>query len=293
MIRTGLVLAGAFALSACGNGANPVTGGDVEEPGAGTGGLAGTATFTGEVNAVTYDPDTDTLTINNLPFDGSDSGAESDSYVNTGVTAIDGFGVYESVQTAESGQRQYYAVFRESDSGELSALAVGTGDYQSFGFGGSALSRSRDSINMPTSGEAIYTGEYGGLRILNAGLGENDVQLVSGNAVMDIDFGDFDVTGAVEGRIVNRTYFDRNGNRIGTLPTVILATAEIGEDGTLNESTAGTLDSEGDALQTGTWSGLFGGANGEELAGVLTITGPEVEDSDFDVQETGVFTAAD
>lgn len=291
MTRIGLFLACAGALAACSSsGTNPLTGpGDEPDPGTGTGGLAGTAVFAGEVNSLSYNAANDTLVINNLPFDGEDG-----VYTNTGIASVQGFGVYESGQTTEDGQRKYFAVFRQSASGEVSAGAVGTGDYSGFGFGGAALARSTTAVSLPTTGEAVYTGRYGGIRILDdAAGGTGDVEFVEGRVTLDVDFADFDTTGAVEGFVTNRVYYDVNGARIGTLPTIFLSTASINEDGTIGPSTAGTVDSQGDELQSGTYEGLFGGATADEIAGVIIITGPETEGADIDVQETGVFTAVD
>lgn len=286
MFRRSAPLVCALVVASCGDGSNPVTGGT--EDGAPVGGLNGTSLVTGDVGSFTYDAETDQLVINNLPFDGPDG-----VYTNTGVAAVTGFNVYESTETDETGQRKFFAVFRQSDSGSVSAGAVGTGDYAAFGFGGGAISRSTNSVAVPNSGEAVYTGEYGGLRVVEGSAGENDINLVSGDATIDVDFADFDVTGAVEGRITNREFYDVNGNLIGTLPTIVLATGNINADGTIGQSSATTFDSNGDPLQTGTYDALFGGPNGSEIAGIIVITGPETEGADTEVQETGVFTVVD
>ena len=294
----------ALTLSACGggDGSNPVTGGsdsstddgtpdeedtsdgeDVTTPTTGD----NTTRTTGDLTGITYNAADNTITVDDLPFDGDGV------YVNTGVTAVAGFNVYASQRGDETGQRQYYAVYRKDTYVE--AGSVQTGDYFDFGFGGAQYKRSNDTVTLPIgTGEAVYTGRYGGTRVLSPGSGgSDDVQLVAGDARIIVDFLDFETIGAVEGEITNRTFYDVNGNLLGSLPVIVLLTAEIDSDGFIGSGEASTFDSDNEVLQSGSYDGVFAGPNGEQITGVIILEGDAFEDSIDDVREIGVFTVSD
>lgn len=240
----------------------------------------------GEVNNVVFDSATDTITINNLPFDGQ-------VYTNTGFAGVNGFGLYETVQVGDAGTRKFFALYREAPGAELQVIAVATGDFQDEGIGGFEVTRTAANVTLPTEGEALFTGPYGGIRVLNPAFGgDNDVQFTSGVANIAVDFGDFDVVGAVEGQINNRVYFDVNGNFLGTLPTIILSLSEIGPNGTVPGGTAQTLDAANEVLDSGTYEALF--ANETEIGGVVILDGPftQPNGTEIGVNERGVFTVS-
>lgn len=280
-----------FALAACGS-----TTDDAVDDGSSTNDQEVYIGETGDMNNLVYDSTNDQLIINNLPFDGVNG-----LYVNNGqgtvngTGPINGFGVYESQSVGETGQFQYYAVFRES--GNVRGGAAGTGDYASFGHGGAMIGRNAAPNSLPIGrGELIYTGLYAGIRIIdqNSPGGSADVQMTSGDATLLVDLLDFDVTGSIVGFINNRTYYDVNGNLLGTLPTINLNEGSvISTDGRFTGGTVTSYDSSGDPLQTGTFEGLFAGPNGEEIVGAIILTGPAVEGSAIESQETGIFIVVD
>ena len=226
---------------------------------------AATAAYTGDLNKLDYDADNDQVVINNLPFDGPDG-----VYDRVAArTEIDGFGVFRSQQTAETGQRTYYAVFRETDNG--AAAAVGTPNYVGFGFGGGAAIRNNSVTNVPTEGEYVYTGLYGGVRTFSD---RGGIELVEGDVLLEVDINDFDETGAVEGRVTNRVTYNINGVPLQPLPTIIFATTSItANTGVLEQGAASTTNSDGTARDSGTYEGLFVGPDGEEIVGTVNISG--------------------
>jgi hypothetical protein len=291
-----------FLLAACDG--NPL--------GTGTGGGGGDPeTSAGEVyaadlnedltmNSLQYDDEADELIINNIPFDGDSGPDQQARYERTGSLA-NGFGRYESIETAETGRRQYYAVFRQSVSGEAQVGAAGTNEYVDFGFGGATAQRTRASINLPSGNEYVYTGEYAAVRIYDErqpGAPSPGVEYITGSVELEVDIGDFDETGAIEGVIFDRVLYDVNGTVIGPLNDFItLSTAQIdAETRTILQSGASglALDVSRTQITSGDWAGVFAGPNGEEIAGIVVLEGRTGTDPNSGtVRETGVFLTTD
>ncbi|MGR3794031.1 hypothetical protein [Vannielia sp. SX4] len=314
-------------LSACGGGGegNPVTAGPGNETGTDSGSPANDSAVTtgtttrrvaGDLTGVTLNGD-NTLTIDDLPFDGPE-GTGAERYTYMGLAAVEATGApfaqYESGDaSAETNQRKYFAVY--GAGAYTTASAVGTGDYNGFGWGGAQYTRSGVSApDIARQGEAVYEGGYAGVRVSTFGGGENDVSFTTADATIEVDFLDFETTGAIEGAIGVRNVYDINGAFLGTLPAISLATAYSDEDGFIFDGAASSLDrtgsNAGDVFESGTWEGAFAGPNSEEIVGLIVITGPAREgqsdsggftqtglDDDtvdgFNAQETGVFIATD
>ena len=224
MTKHVLAVLAVSGLAACsgGNGTNPTTGG-------GTGGsssnCSGSTVCTGEVNRFVYDAGSDTLQINNLPFDLTGLYVREPKF-DRSVTRPGGVIDTYLGFINESGDEDYVALVRRSDSGDTEAAVIGTGGYLNFGYGGTVY-RANGSTNMPNSGEAVYEGGYAGVRVYDVGgLGYSD-----GYVRLRVDFEDFDVTRAVDGTISNRRAYDSDGNFLGDLPFLSIATAEL--DGNL------------------------------------------------------------
>lgn len=229
------------------------------------------ALYGGEVNSVEYDPDTGEVVINNLPLDGQ-SYHEFDR-------GLDGF---QAITNSEDALRRYYAVRRTTETGDVEVTAVGTGDYRDTGYGGYLIRRASDTANLPATGEAVYQGPYAGVRVLPGDQqGTRNATFSQGDATLEVDFGDFDVVGAVEGRIENRKVVGINGEDLGERPVIILGTGEIEGNGRFS----GAAFTEPDATE-GSYVGLFAGPDGEEAGGVVLI-------DDAGWLERGVFTAED
>lgn len=253
-----------LGLAACGDG-NPISGdgpGDGPDDGR-PGGPQVQAT--GEVTGLRFDADADQIVVEDLPFDGEDG-------VYTRVaetTALEDFGVYESRSGTEEGRRKYYAVFRETDSGAGSVAAIASPDYQDVGFGGTVATRN-GTTDMPTAGEYVYTGVYGGVRTPE---GRTGIELTEGDVLLEIDVADFDGSGAIEGRIGDRTRYRVDGTALGALPDVVFRTTSISEGGVIDAGDALTRNNDGTERDNGTYQGLFVGEDGEEIVGSVTLDG--------------------
>ena len=294
MVRAFFALLAGLRLTACGDG-NPFNGGTNTSQQ--TSEIFGTSIegFTDSLvmNGLTYndqgtaDPNDDTLFVNNLPFDNSDS--SGGGYTLT-RTLTNGFSVYESPQVGAPGENLYFAVFQRSNFAQVAA--VGTGDFLEAGFGGLTAQRLQDSsLPAPRATSYTFTGDYAAVRVTQLSGGRGDIEFITGDARMRVDILDFDGTGAVGGVINNRQLFDSFGNPLGTLNDFVsLATTDVNFDNaSINEGDA--FGQEGTVqLGTGRWSGIFAGPNGEEIAGIVVVDGilPSGEPVDS-VRELGAF----
>ncbi len=231
------------------------------------------------MNSVEYDAANDQLVINNLPFDGPDG--HYDRYGNH-----NGADFYASQQTATTGQIQHYAVYVKS--GDMAAFAAAGADWVDVGYGGANVRR--ESFAFPGGvGEYVYLGTYAGLRTYDGGTG---LDLVTGDARLLLDILDFDpqggIQGAITGRITNRDLAraDGSGNETwaaGELPDLILNTVSFNsDDGTFDGGTVTTAPdttatdpasggSEDNLPVDGSYSGMIGGASGENLGITMVI----------------------
>jgi hypothetical protein len=234
------------------------------------------------VNAMTYDAATGELVFNNLPFDSNKAATGENAYVpDAAVTAaLAGAGTAFQGYRNAGGPRaasEYFAVFRRSDSGFSEVGTVGSDRYLSFGFGGATAQRLEGAGALPADNDSyIFSGEYAAVRTVVDDTTGTRMEYVAGTSIIEVDIEDFDVLGAVEGLIVNRRFFDANGVALPDLTGadfITLATAEINFDTwTITSSTASTV-LDGEEQQTGSWSGLFAGPNGEEVAGIVVVEG--------------------
>jgi hypothetical protein len=279
MKRTAAVCALALGVVACGDG-NPFNSdGDppVVVPAVPvTTFLDGSSDLT--ANDIVFDAATDTLIINNIPFDDPQNIYER---VTTEAFVGSGFDAYQSAPAPGSAELQYFAIFRRSDSGQSQVATTTSAEYIGFGFGGGGAERLGVNPTLPRTGVYTYNGEYGAVRTVLNGVGSGDrVEYVTGNAQLAADFGDFDDIGAVNGIVSNRILYDDTGAQIGTVAGFIsLANGEIDFDnGTIQSSTAVELDGTGMQVATGNWQGLFAGPNGEEIAGVLFVDGASIRE---------------
>lgn len=238
----------------------------------------------GQASAVSYDPVTDTFSVDNLVFDGSGLYDRDDV-----VPTLNGFRVYENNNLTE--RRAYKALYLESASGLSRVAVVRTGSYQGFGFGGFVYARD-GTVTLPTTGQATYTGNYAGVRVFN---GIGGLQYTQGDALLEVDFEDFNNTRGVEGQITNREILDQDGNVIDTLPTLILSTGELTDAGeTTGEASSLRFDVDADEFvdfESGNYYAVIGGENAEEIVGVIVIEANDPDDAAIGIQETGGFIA--
>ncbi len=241
-------------------------------------------------NQFTYQPGAtpadDTIVVNNLPFD--NVSAEDGTYTPRALDVLLPNGqVFDNA--GAGADLSYLAVVQVSGTTGALIGVVGTDGYASFGYGGAFASRDSGGLPPDTSIAYRYTGTYNGVRVIRQ-VGEgaiadnNTIQLTTGNATILVDLRDLDVGGAVVGSITGRRLYDADGNDLGALSGIglaenITAPSILTADNSIAESGAQTNNGDGTVAQTGTYSGLFSGPNGEEIVGLLVIEG-DLPDSD-------------
>ncbi|MBL4927284.1 hypothetical protein [Fuscibacter oryzae] len=282
------MLVAAIGLTGCGG--NPFTG----NPDSGSGDNSGNAEYGTALNAaltmnsMAYDAGKDELVVNNIPFDGATAANGQAVYARQGGLGATGFGRYENV----AGDLNYYAVFRRSDSGAVEGGAFQTGDYVTPGTGGAAVRRT-GNVNLPSTGEYTFTGEYAAVRSFDASAtAPVGVQYITGSSNLSLDFGDFDGVGAVIGTITGRNLYAEDGSLIGPMNDYV--TFAAGEIDRANGKISGgtvvnrTVTTE---LGTGSWSAVIGGTNGTEIAGIIVFEGEGAGANGNTMRETGILIA--
>ncbi|MBT8411840.1 MAG: hypothetical protein KJP02_08595 [Octadecabacter sp.] len=270
-----------------------------------------------------YDADTDTFTVDNLAFDGEGPYTRGVAVSDLGPT--NAYAVYDAeivVPDFLNGEpipqiRPYRAIVGVSPNTvgtepRTSFAIVRTGGYRDYGFGGFVYER-QGGVVMPNSGQAVFEGDYAGIRIFNGPDGTSGgLEFTEADIRIQVDFDDpTDGQGGVDGNIYNRIAFDINGDPVllgndgeaGELPLPPIAFVLNGEIGNINESgelngdlISSYTDPDGNTsvYETGTYYGILAGdasdaADGGEIVGIIVI---ESEDPRFDgvtAQETGGF----
>ncbi|SDK14868.1 hypothetical protein [Aliiruegeria lutimaris] len=258
----------------------------------------------GYASDISYDPATDTFSVNNLGFDGANVYTRDNQ-----VAWLGPFAVYEATETFYDSMTgapisqiaDYKAIYGVSSSGQTNFAIVRTGGYIDYGFGGFVYARN-GSVTLPTTGQAAYSGDYAGLRDFS---GRDGIEYVTGDMEMSIDFEDFDSGDAVSGYVYNRRVYDTAGNDVTndilvamgngatSLPTLVFdigpgVTQDNGEiAGTLRSN---TFDANGVATkyEEGNYYAVLSGANAEEVVGVIVVDSNDPRYG-VDVRETGGF----
>lgn len=218
------------------------------------------------MNSVEYDEANQELVINNLPFDGP--AGRYDLLRNFG-----GGEVYESRQTATTGQIKHYAVFLRSD--EIEAAAAAGANWIGFGYGGANIVRDGSSFSLPSDGEYVYVGDYSAVRTFSDRSG---LELVSGDVRILLDVNDFDpvdgIQGAIVGTISNREITTTGGGSRQNLENVTLAVVSFTTtDGTFDDGSAATFLADGSADGSGSFDGFFAGTNSTDIGANVVMTG--------------------
>ena len=260
----------------------------------------------GTVSGVTYDSANDEFTVDGLPFDTNN--------VYTRGTAVSQLGSYSVYESDPAGEFHNRAIYGVSDSGATRFIVVRPTDYNSYGFRGFIYERD-GGVNLPTTGTAVYTGDYAGVRIYQ---GVRSLDYVTGDAEMVIDFEDFDDALGTTLRIRNRRLYDLNGNDVtseyldalmddntnGIRPTTTDGTGDALPDiapiirnngGDSNgEIVNGVytqlyqIDDTPTRLSDGEYYAIVAGENADEVVGVLVMTGTDPRHS-VPFEETGGF----
>jgi len=258
----------------------------------------------GLVTDVSYDAGTDTFTVDNIGFDGAN--------VYQRGAAVDSLGVYavfDANQTEADfltgnpvGQIvPYRAVVGTSvntvDAAPRTTFAlVRTGGYVSYGFGGYVYERA-GGVTLPTSGQATFAGEYGGVRTFAK---QSGLRFVTGDMTLAIDFDDFNANNAIRGRVENRVVFFEDGSvdsaannsDIGWI--IVEGTDTLTSNGEIVSEVFTTRTGDSGQLETyfeGTFNGIIAGdtlsaGDGGEIVGIINMIA-EDEDLEISIQETG------
>ena len=251
---------------------------------------------------VRYNARRDTFTVDNIAFDGENVYQRHD-----GLETLGGYKVFAGDEVTDdflTGEaidqivpyRAIYGVSRRrvGDSPRTQFAIVRTGGYFDFGFGGYVYERA-GGVVLPDSGQARFTGKYGGMQIQSGGGG---LAFVRGDMRLDIDFNDFNRNDGIKGRIFNRRLLTDDGDPITQLSDVFW----VIEEGTKTLTRNGEIKTEVFTLRRGsdgalerdfegTFSGIVAGdttaGSGGEVVGVIKM---EREDQNVEgvvVQETG------
>ncbi len=271
-------------------------------------------TGNGYAENITFDPATDTFSVDNLGFDGAnlyERGAP--------VASLGPYRVYEAsdiVNDPLTGrpipQFQHRLIAGTGTHTEFAI--VRTGAYAGYGFGGFVMRRD-GGVVLPTTGQAGYSGAYAGLQDFQ---GAGGLRYTTGDAFVAIDFEDFNDGDAVQGRIFNRQIFDMNGNNItaavigqinaefspepgdptiSELPTILFRVGPGVID--VNGEIRGFLDSslvdyrgDGAAVieyEAGEYYAIVAGPNSEEVVGIIVVESDYPGIDNLTVRETGGF----
>ncbi|SES31512.1 hypothetical protein SAMN04490244_11059 [Tranquillimonas rosea] len=260
----------------------------------------------GTATDVRYDSATDRFFVDGLAFDTANAYTRGEA-----VGSLGPFAVYENntplvdnFNGEPVGQFTHRAIYGVSTSGETEFAIVRTGAYAGYGFGGFVYER-ENGVDIPTSGQGSYAGDYAGLRDFD---GRSGLEYVQADAAMQIDFEDFNDGGGVRAEIFNRRIFDLAGrditadvvdglnaefdSNIGTLP-VIQFTISPGVQ-TANGELLGeayTVIGTPDGAETeseGQFYAVMSGEDAREITGIVVLEGPD-RFEDVTYRETGGF----
>ncbi|MGJ8625705.1 MAG: thymidylate synthase [Sulfitobacter sp.] len=295
MTRLWMGLALGISLSACGSGTAPFGGTTTQTDGSG-GGTAGAipAALAGTVDSFTYNPNSQTLSIQGVE---GDNNALNGAYRRRPGLDRVGYQAY-TAQDASNGRHSTVYV-RDIDGTRAAVVATGV-QYQNLYAGGaysntSYTPRVQPGSNEPDSGLVYYTGHYVGL--LNGPGSSEDltppnngespsvttVQAaeITGDMQMTADF----ATLNVDGIIYNRRLVDFADPATPTVPAALadiaLQGTTIAADGTF----LGVAEQQNQAR--GEYGGIFGGTGATAVAGIVHVE--DHIDNLTNEEEYGVF----
>jgi hypothetical protein len=259
----------------------------------------------GFAEGFTYNAADDTFTVDGLAFDGDNTYARDDV-----VGSLGPYAVYEADATVTDtfdgqliDQFNYRALYGVSTSGDTEFAIVRTGAYTGYGFGGFIYQRNT-GVTLPENGQAIYRGDYAGLRDFD---GTGGLQYTTGDMEIGIDFGDFNDGDGVYGSVTNRVIFDQNGNDV---TDAVLASINAEYSSSLTSLPIlgflvgpGVMDDNGELtgdvlssfvaddgtvinFETGNFYAMVAGDAADEIVGIVVVEG---DIGDITARETGGF----
>lgn len=194
----------------------------------------------------------------------------------------------------------YRAILGLSDNTEngqprTSFAVVRTGGFIGYGFGGYVYQH-EGGVVIPSSGFALYTGDYAGLRIFE---GQSGLEYTAGDVELSFDFAGFGNGAVVRGSISNRIAYAEDG----TLVALDVDPSNGICDGCLIlpdivwmvQAGSSVLDENGDTqtYEEGEFFAILAGdttdaADGGEVVGVVVVTSTDLR-TDNSAQEAGGF----
>lgn len=255
------------------------------------------------IENVSYNAANDTFSVDGVGFDGNNVYTRLPGALRTvGPTRVFGADVTtpDAVTNTPIDQffpyRAMYGVSRNraGDEPRTSFAIVRTGAYRGYGFGGYVYQRN-GGVNLPSSGQAVFKGDYAGMRVFD---GRPGLEYTTGDMRMQIDFEDFNANDAVYARITNRATIDEQGNVTAGLPSVGWIVREGTPVITANGEISGEMfsnvsDGQGGftEYETGTFTGIIAGdltsAPGGEIVGVVVLEAQDPNNTSISSQETG------
>jgi predicted small lipoprotein YifL len=285
----------------------------------------------GYAEDVSYDEVTDTFTVDNLAFDGENVYQRDNTVptLDSNPGRAGAFQVYEAdaiVEDPTDGQQVDQFLYRaivgrslNEQNGEprTEFAIVRTGSFTDYGFGGFVYAR-EGGVELPTSGQAVYDGEYAGLRVFT---NRSGIEYTTGDVQIQVDFEDFNDGEGVRGTISNRraydmdgtlaegfvpTVYDADGNPITqridngnlVLPDLTFAVAPgvlipSGEIATELRSRGVTEEGEEVTYESGNFYAIMAGTDDgdeeTEIVGIFVITSEDPRFENVTAQETGGF----
>jgi hypothetical protein len=277
-IRFPIWLGFALMLAACG-GSNPFEDGDGTDPGP-TPVTPIPDAVRGDVDRISFNPTTQTLTVSGVSLDNTDYSA---TYTrNPGLDVTNGAGavVYQAFTTQSDPLDRPAIGFARESSGTRGSVAVTGGQFNRY-FGGTYFERTGafdpPPVNDQNQGLVSYAGRYVGLTNLQTGnpllppaVGTDPALIPSAPVIVDaeiflnVDFADNQVNGA----IYNRDF--RGNTGVFTLPDIVLIATGIDANGLFSSDRveySGVLTTD-----IGDYAGIFGGPDAAAVAGGVFLS---------------------
>ncbi len=298
-------LMAALAVAACGgDGTNPFDSGEtIGDDGSGENSAEIPTSIRGDVDTITFDSDSQTLTVSGVSLDNTDYSATYTRAPALDVLDEDGNVAYQGYFTqSDALDRPAIGFGRESgNSGDVrAALAVTGGQFNRY-FGGAVYERDGGFEAPPVSdnnqGLVTFAGRYVGLTniqdngsglVIPADPGTRPVLvpgspvIVEGNILLNADFADNTVNGAIYER-------EFQGFPGYVLPDIVLIATDISDDGRFS----GTQIEFENVLDRdiGDYAGIFGGPNSEGVAGGVRLEEFDGESNPYfdGEEEYGIF----
>lgn len=291
MKRLGIILV-ALMLTGC-DSTNPFDTGTTGAEGTTSGTIP--ATLSNNLSSFSYNPTTQTLTVEGIALDQVPFSA---TYRRRVGMDVPGYQAY-TAQDDPLDRHSTAFVMQSGNGGSVRAGVVVTGGAFNRFLGGGYYER--DGAYTPptvsgTSGLVTYAGTYAGLTNISGDGGDllavpigtdpsiipGEAAEVTGDILINVDF----ANNSLEGSIYNRALPDAGL----VLPTVVLVATSIAADGTFFGE---RVEYDGNVnIDIGDYGGIFGGPNAEGVGGIVHLTEFDGDGNPFGFdteQEYGTF----